>query len=91
MSCLHSTPTHPAANTWPRVTNTTRGWADGVRSTGNNVKDATTAGGPRAQTAQNPLGLTRGPLAVQTDRYAKSAAQSRAGGAPSSGGSVKFF
>jgi len=40
------------------VTNTTRGWADGVRGYGNAIKDASGAGGPRAPSSTNPLGLS---------------------------------
>jgi len=42
------------------VSGTTRGWADGIRSYGNAIKDATGAGGSRAVTASNPLGVSGG-------------------------------
>ena len=40
------------------ITNSTRSWADAVREYGNSVKDYTGAGGSRATTRTNPLGLT---------------------------------
>jgi hypothetical protein len=39
------------------VTNTTRYWGQGVAGYGNNIKDASRAGGPRVPTGGNPLGL----------------------------------
>ncbi|KKY14629.1 hypothetical protein UCDDS831_g08113 [Diplodia seriata] len=42
------------------ISNTARGWGDGVRGYGNGVKDATRASGRRAPTAANPLGLPGG-------------------------------
>ncbi|KAF2154654.1 hypothetical protein K461DRAFT_291581 [Myriangium duriaei CBS 260.36] len=40
------------------ITAATRGWGQGVAGYGNDIKDAARAGGPRAQTAGNPLGLS---------------------------------
>ncbi|CAD0081849.1 unnamed protein product [Aureobasidium vineae] len=39
------------------ITNTTRYWGQGVAGYGNNIKDASRAGGPRVPTGGNPLGL----------------------------------
>lgn len=41
-----------------RITNTTRGWGQGVAGYGNNIKDAVGVGGPRVSTGGNPLGLS---------------------------------
>ncbi len=40
------------------ITNSTRSWGDAVRDYGNSVKDYTGAGGSRAPTKGNPLGLS---------------------------------
>jgi hypothetical protein len=40
------------------ITNTTRYWGQGVAGYGNNIKDASRAGGPRVPTGGNPLGLS---------------------------------
>ncbi|KAF2085696.1 hypothetical protein K490DRAFT_67576 [Saccharata proteae CBS 121410] len=42
------------------IAGTARGWGDGVRGYGNQVKDVTRAGGARAPTASNPLGIAGG-------------------------------
>lgn len=55
------------------ISNTTRGWGDGVRGYGNGVKDATRASGRRAPTAANPLGLPGG--STQSAAMLKSKAQ----------------
>ncbi|KAK3060022.1 hypothetical protein LTS18_009516 [Coniosporium uncinatum] len=47
------------------ITKSTTGWASTTREYGNSIKDATNAKGPRASTAQNPLGLTRGPASAK--------------------------
>ncbi|KAK4499036.1 hypothetical protein PRZ48_009548 [Zasmidium cellare] len=39
------------------ITNTTRGWGQGVAGYGNNIKDSVGVGGPRVSTGGNPLGL----------------------------------
>lgn len=39
------------------ISNTTRGWGQGVAGYGNNIKDQVGVGGPRVATAGNPLGL----------------------------------
>ena len=40
------------------ISNTTRGWGQGVSGYGHNIKDLAGASGPRKQTADNPLGLS---------------------------------
>lgn len=40
------------------ITNSTRSWGDAVREYGNSIKDYTGAGGSRAPTRTNPLGLS---------------------------------
>ncbi|KAF2754136.1 hypothetical protein EJ05DRAFT_479684 [Pseudovirgaria hyperparasitica] len=47
------------------VAGTTRGWGNSVRSYGNSIKDATGASGPRAPTADNPLGMARNKASVK--------------------------
>ncbi|KAI5199382.1 hypothetical protein E4T42_05718 [Aureobasidium subglaciale] len=47
------------------ITNTTRYWGQGVAGYGNNIKDASRAGGPRVPTGGNPLGLS-GPGSSKT-------------------------
>ncbi|KAG8623351.1 hypothetical protein KVT40_008327 [Elsinoe batatas] len=40
------------------ISNQTRYWGQGVSGYGNDIKDASKAGGPRVATAGNPLGLS---------------------------------
>lgn len=39
------------------ISNTTRGWGQGIAGYGNDMKDAVGVGGPRVATAGNPLGI----------------------------------
>jgi hypothetical protein len=51
ISSVHTNKSHS-------ITNTTRYWGQGVAGYGNNIKDASHAGGPRVPTGGNPLGLS---------------------------------
>lgn len=45
------------------ITNATHSLGDGTRNYGNGIKDATKADGPRSQTKENPLGLSKNQVA----------------------------
>ncbi|OCK77136.1 hypothetical protein K432DRAFT_395871 [Lepidopterella palustris CBS 459.81] len=53
------------------ITSSTRIWGDSVRGYGNSIKDATGATGPRASTADNPLGMARSATSVKIGQQAK--------------------
>ena len=62
------------------MTNYAKGAGDSASNYGNGIKDATKAGGPRTQTAQNPIGLS-------SNSYGGKKVVTRAGSKGGSGGS----
>ncbi|KAF2719907.1 hypothetical protein K431DRAFT_197264, partial [Polychaeton citri CBS 116435] len=65
-----------------RIADTTRFWGQGVSGYGNDLKDAVGAGGPRIQTAGNPLGIA----GVGQGRGVMKQAGQKAGSITSAGG-----